>query len=121
MHVASFVLALIGAIIGLFGTMAGLGLTAVVGGLAQDVATEQAAAEAGGRLVVGFLAALVTIVAGSAILLRRSPRRWAIVLLVANLIGLVAAGGFYLFGGILGLVAGLLGLLVKPAATAESA
>jgi hypothetical protein len=120
MHVAAFVLSLIGALLALFGTMAGLSLTAVVGGLAQDTATQQVAADVGGRLLLGFAAALVTIVAGSAILLRRNPRRWAAILLVANLVGLLLAGGFYLFGGILGLVGGVVGLFVRPASAPPS-
>lgn len=120
MRIAVFVLALIGALIGLVGTMSGLGLTAIAGGLAQSQAAEQAATEVGGRLLLGFVAAIVTIVAGSAVLARKAPRPWGIVLIVANLVGLVAAGGFYLFGGILGLVAGLLALVVRrevPAST----
>jgi len=86
--------------------MSGLGLTALVGGLSQDQATEQAATEVGGRLLLGFGAAIVTIIAGSAVLARKAPRRWGVVLIVTNVVGLVAAGAFYLFGGILGLVAG---------------
>lgn len=115
MRIAVFVLALVGGIIGLLGTMGGLGLTAIVSGLAQNAATEQTAGEVGARLLVGFAAAVVTIVAGSAVLARKAPRRWGVVLIVANVVGLVAAGGFYLFGGVLGLVAGLLALFVRPA------
>lgn len=115
MRIAVFVLALVGALIGLVGTMGGLGLTALVGGLSQDQATEQAATEVGGRLLLGFGAAIVTIIAGSAVLARKAPRRWGVVLIVTNVVGLVAAGAFYLFGGILGLVAGPLALVVRPA------
>jgi uncharacterized BrkB/YihY/UPF0761 family membrane protein len=120
MRIAVFVLALIGALIGLVGTMGGLGLAAIVGGLAQDQATEQAATEAGSRLLLGFGAAIVTIIAGSAVLARKAPRRWGVVLIAANVIGLLAAGGFYLFGGILGLVAGLLALVVRPTPVGSS-
>lgn len=114
MKVAVFILALIGGIFALLGTVVGLGLTGVAAGLGAD---QTQTTDYGTRLLLGFILAVATIVGGSLVLTNRSPRRWGIVLIVVSLIGSVAAGGFYVLGGLLGLIAGIIALFVKPQAT----
>lgn len=112
MRVAVFVLALIGGVIGILGTIAGAGLAGAADALGGF--TEAEATEAGGRIFLGFLAGVLTLVFGSLVFARKwSARWWGVALLATNLIGAFAAGGFYMFGGFLGIVAGLLALFIS--------
>lgn len=112
MRVAVFVLALIGGIIGILGTIAGAGLAGATDALGGF--TEAEATEAGGRIFLGFLAGVLTLVFGSLVFARKwSARWWGVALLATNLVGSFAAGGFYMFGGFLGIVAGLLALFIS--------
>ncbi len=118
MRVAVFVLALIGGIIGVLGTMAGAGLAGAADALGGF--TEAEATEAGGRIFLGFVAGVLTLVFGSLVFARKwSARWWGVALIATNVVGAVAAGGFYMFGGFLGLVAGLLALFIGGDATTE--
>lgn len=117
MRIAVFVLCLIGGIIGILGSIAGFGLLGLSVGLSESVGETAAAEETaalGGRVLLGFIAGIATLVAGSMVLARKAPRRWGLVLIVVNVVGSLAAGGFYMFGGALGLIAGVIALLIRP-------
>lgn len=55
------------------------------------------------------------------VLTNHSGRHWGLFLIVVSILGSVAAGGFYMFGGLLGLIAGVLALLVRRPATTTTA
>lgn len=97
MRGAVFVLALLGGIVALL--------------LSQ--ATEVA-------LLHWLLFAVATIVSGSMVLTHHSGRAWGIVLIVVSLIGLVGAG-ISIFGGVLGLIAGVLAVMVQASAPTKAA
>lgn len=118
MRVTVLVLAVLGGLVGLVGVFAGSRLLGLATFFAQDVPVDHP----GLRLLVAFAMAVVSIVGGAVMGSDRQPattgltRRWAIVLVVAAIAGTVAAGRFFVLGGVLTLIAGGLALTLRSRA-----
>ena len=119
MRVTTVVLALLGGIVELGGVFAGFRLL----GLATFAGVAVPIAYPGFRLVVAFAMAVMSIVGGAVIWSEKDrvgaavSRRWAAVLVVAAILGTIAVGRFFILGGVLTLIAGILGLLLDRSRT----
>ena len=112
-RVASFVVGLIGGIVGLFAAFSAL----FVGGIGSALEADGAGTVIG----LGWLAvvmAIVMIVGASLVMGRKKNGRW--LLLVSTVGGFIAISAFWIAAGALGLVATIMAFLNKEYLTARS-
>ncbi len=67
-------------------------------------------------VAIGYAMAVLSIVGGAMVLAGRNGQRWGVTLIAAGIVGSVAAGpasGFYIFGGVSTVIAGVLALFTR--------
>jgi hypothetical protein len=69
------------------------------------------------RLLTPVILAIVTVIGGVSVLVGRLPRVWSAVFVVVAMVGFAAAGGFYIVGSVIALLAAILALFAVGRST----
>jgi hypothetical protein len=82
-----------------------------------DGASSDLPAALASRLLIPLILAVVTVVGGVSVVMGHSPRLWSAIFVVVAIVGMATAGGFYIIGSVVALLAALLAMFAVRRST----